>query len=232
MFTTNNVQSRTIDDYFKLIPTVLIVEIFKYLDMGIILSLYGENKKVILNCILDCTKKNKNMLNDYDYKIFSKYTQTKLINIIMNSSELTKKYIMDFYIIYKKSIIILKKTNFLQKQLMENFNVGDYFMDNSKYYENYLIIEKNSKYFNCIKIFVNVNNLGQPAIIYQSSYKIYCKKIKDICFKSDNIVIQKWLHRIEILNSLEYINIKKDYTNLGIFKKKDIPTQILSTINC
>lgn len=145
----------SIDECFQLLPTELIVEIFKYLNMGIILSLFEEKKKVILYCIqLERFDRGKgfclpSILHDYENK--------ELIDLIITSKSINQKYIMRHFIDYKrreKQEIERKRIETERKETeFQQLKPGDFivFQKKSKY-DICIIISKTKKMFKCIEI--------------------------------------------------------------------------------
>ena len=111
------------------LPTELKREILSYLHMGIILSLYEQSKSTILYCIkmermdrrLSCPS------------VFTEYTARELIQLILFTETINKKYIMRHLIDYKKRETKTQKRKqdeeIEQCRLSLLLDSGDYFLN-------------------------------------------------------------------------------------------------------
>ena len=200
------------------LPTELKREILSYLHMGIILSLYEQSKSTILYCIkmermdrrLSCPS------------VFTEYTARELIQLILFTETINKKYIMRHLIDYKKRETKTQKRKqdeeIEQCRLSLLLDSGDYFL-NKLTFHNYLIIRKTKCGFKTIKIIIRQNK-----IIIPPNPRIFAIKFTSICTK---ITIPErlmgWLQRIDNLNNSPTININ----DLEPVKKENVVDFVL-----
>ena len=216
----------SIDECFKLLPSVLIVEIFKYLNMGIILSLYEEQKKVILYCMkMERMDRRKGFSS-----IFQEFGNKELIDLIINSNSINQKYIMRHYIDYKKreKEAIEKKRIEKEKKQMEfqQLNPGDFIVLNTKKsYNTYIIINKTNKMFKCIEI--NNNPFTNNTIQIYTKTKIINGKYTSLGIETwGKHYLNNWIKQKNILNSTTHITIKYD-DNIVVYPRENVLQFIL-----
>ena len=204
------------------LPTELKREILSYLHMGIILSLYEQSKSTILYCIkmermdrrLSCPS------------VFTEYTARELIQLILFTETINKKYIMRHLIDYKKRETKTQKRKqdeeIEQHRLSLLLDSGDYFL-NKLTYHNYLIVRKTKCGFKAIKIRIRQNKIIVPPIP-----RLFSIKFTSICTKitiPENLMC--WLQRIDILNTSPTININ----DLEPVKKEDVVEFVLASLH-
>ena len=195
-------EEKPLTECINFLPVELKREILSYLHMGIILSLYEQSKSTILYCIkmermdrrLSCPS------------VFTEYTARELIQLILFTETINKKYIMRHLIDYKKRETKTQKRKqdeeIEQHRLSLLLDSGDYFL-NKLTFHNYLIIRKTKCGFKTIKIIIRQNK-----IIIPPNPRIFAIKFTSICTK---ITIPErlmdWLQRIDNLNTSPTINI-------------------------
>ena len=204
------------------LPTELKREILTYLHMGIILSLYEQPKQTILYC-LKMERKDRNLNCS---PVFWEYSSRELIQIILLTESINKKYIMRHLIDFKKREIKTQKRKqdeeIEQQRLSLLLDSGDYFL-NKLTYHNYLIIRKTKCGFKTIKIIIRQNKIVIPP-----NPRIFTIKFTSICTK---ITIPErlmgWLQRIDNLNNSVIININ----DLEPVKKEDVVEFVLAGLH-
>ena len=204
------------------LPSELKIEIFSYLHMGIMLSLYEQPKSIILYCIkMERQDRNLNCPS-----IFWEYSARELITIILFTQAINKKYIMRHFIDYKKREMKKQRQRedeiVEQQRLFQLLDTGDYFL-NKMNYHNYLIVRKTKGGFKVIKI-----SLHQDKIIIPQNPKINIIKITSICTR---IIIPVYLmgllQKTDILNNSPTITINDKES----VRREDVVQFILANLH-
>lgn len=229
---------KSLEECINTFPVELKLLIYSYLNMGIILSLYDEKKSTILHCIkkerrdrtLPCS-----LLVSY---IFGTYTVPLLIDLILNTESINKKNIMRHYNNFKekqkRKIIMDEELNFKKKERFEFLIAGDIFMHTNN--KTYIILKKNKKSLDCIKIDVDeICYNGYPTIfipLTKERQLIKICSINIIQFDKSRGIVNIWLEKNEIVNNSENIEIKiknknGDSPSIGVIKKQNRIKQIL-----
>ena len=201
-------------------------EILSYLHMGIILSLYEQDKSTILYCIR-MERQDRNLSNS-SISVFYEYSAKELIHIILFSEKINKKYIMRHLIDLKKREIQRKrkqeKEDNEQKRLALLLTVGDYFL-NKQNYRGYLITKKTKCGFKAIKI-GSMHSINKITVLQNPT--IYFIKFINICTNAiDSEYVNKWLHQLDIVNNSPIICIN----NSEPVKKEDVVQFILTGLH-
>ncbi len=233
---TSKFFGQTLEGCINTFPVELKMLIYSYLHMGIILSLYDEKKSTILDCI----KMERFDRNHSFSSIFRDFTIPVLIDLILKTESINKKYIMRHYHNFKEKQkrkirmdqeIILKK-----EEKFATLIAGDIFMHTNN--QSYIIIKKNKKTLDCIKISVNNDDIfynGYPTIFIPLIKKRQLIKICSISiiqYGKARGIINIWLSKTEIVNNSELLEIKiqnlnGDSPSVGVIKKESRIKHIL-----
>jgi len=141
------VQAKDLKDYLKILPKELTIEIFSYLNMGIILTLYDQFKPIILKCL----KRERYQQRKPFASFFNDLSKQELIRLILETESINKMMIMNAYGCHRRELI--KKQNLqkikeeMQKVLLGTLKVGDVVMTSGTWTltSTYLIIKKCKK---------------------------------------------------------------------------------------
>jgi len=225
----------SITDCMNFLPKELKKEIWSYLPMGIILSLYEQSQSLIMHCL---KKEHDDRFAPFSAKFYSTFNSGQLINIILNSESINKKYIMRHFINFKKSQI--KKQKYIAQQLSEKnayaetLKVGDYIINENNGYGFFLILKKTKCTFKCAQISSDV--VTNSIKILNKSQTEFTPRISNIRFTSIcrppnasqcaaysvHYTIKLWLHKINILNTANHIEVNSTNT-FGLFSHGLIP---------
>ena len=84
------VQAKDLKECLRILPKELSIEIFSYLNMGIILTLYDQFKPIILDCLKKERYQQKKPFSSFFYDLSKK----ELIRMILETESINKKMIM------------------------------------------------------------------------------------------------------------------------------------------
>jgi len=225
----------SIESCINTFPVELKREILSYLHIGIIVSLFEQKKRVVLYCMkMERMDRNKSFTS-----VFQECSVKELIDIIMITESINKKYIMRHFIDFKRQELIIKAKKqakiVQQHYIAESLQIGDYFMSNKNI--NYLIVGKTKGAFKCISLGTEIetpyNQL--PTITYHSPIKVITIKFTSICIHHPTSqIINNWLEKITTINECMYIKIDEFISSIGIesrgvFKKEEVVKYILTS---
>ena len=152
------VQAKDLKECLRILPKELSIEIFSYLNMGIILTLYDQFKPIILVCLKKERAQQKKPFSSFFYDLSKK----ELINMILETESINKKMIMKAYRQHRQKLIEtqqLKKIEAeMQRVLFTTLEVGNVVMSSEKstYCNKYLIIKRCKKSFRAIHVSIRL----------------------------------------------------------------------------
>jgi len=199
-------EDKSLTDCINMFPVELKREILSYLPMGIILTLYEQPKKVILYCL-----KQERMDRGKGFSsIFQEYSGPALIELILRTDEINKKYIMRHFIDLKKREMKKKKHDELklikQIEIASQLGPGDYFMSDKNI--NYIIVKKTKCTLQCISLGTEINYMTNPVTI-KISNRMSILKFASICIPvlPEKCIINRWLQKVVELNQAPIVRV-------------------------
>jgi hypothetical protein len=231
------VQAKDLKECLRILPKDLSIEIFSYLNMGIILTLYDQFKPIIL----DCLKKERCQQQKPFSSFFYDLSKKELIRMILETESINKSMIMKAYGKHRRELIKtqqLKKIEAeMQQVLFTTLEVGNVFLttEKSRYCNKYLIIKRCKKSFRAIHVSIRLpeDEYDVYTLIIPPRKCIYTIPITRL-YIDDNVVNQQNYHwnNIKHCNAVNktafvrILNMHGGNVHVGTFPRGDAVEEI------
>jgi hypothetical protein len=233
------VQAKDLKECLRILPKELSIEIFSYLNMGIILTLYDQFKPIILDCLKKERAQQKKPFSSFFYDLSKK----ELINMILETESINKKMIMKAYFQHRQKLIEtqqLKKIEAeMQRVLFETLQVENVLQTTDKCtYLNtntYLIIKRCKKSFRAINVSIRspADESDLYTLIIPPRKRIHTIPITRL-YIHDNVVNPQSYHwnnikHCKAVNKTAFVRIVNMYggnVHVGTFPRADAVGEI------
>jgi len=172
-----------------MIPKELVMEIFSYLEMGIILDFGSCNKNIILNCIKDAFRTHRIPAYAFDM-IYRECNTSMIIQHVLELSPRLKNLIMRKYVDRKihdrKSLERQTRESQMQDEMFANIKKGD-FVFHKKTHSSGLVMQKSKSSVKVIFIQHKQLNGNSDITIVIPPRLCYYRILKSSLFIYDTI---------------------------------------------
>ena len=216
-----------------LIPKELVIEIFSYLEMGIILDLGSRDKTIILQCIKYAFKLHRIPVHVFDI-IYRNLDVSMIISHVLKLCPRFKILIMKQYIewkvAYHEAFIRKKKELILQDEIFANIKVSDFVFHKYHHYT-CLVVKKCKKSLKCI--YIRFVERYQEIVIHIDLRMGYDRFLKSSLFvnetKSEPLnsahIIRYQLY--EMAKTYDSFDVYSKNQHVGHFMKEDLAKEIV-----
>ena len=219
---------KDLKECLKILPKEMAIEIFSYLEMGVILTLYDQFLPVILKCLKTERMRQKKTFASF----FQELPKQDLIRLILSTASINKKMLMQAFYAHKRKLIETankaKLKSEMQHELFKTIKVGDIIMN---VHHNLYIITK--KFAGSFKgRYVNISTAfeaehGAPTVIIPPrgiEYKVFRHQLFIKQLERYSVISEGKLHMLFQVNQQPILRIENRIGGevLGLIQRENV----------